>query len=751
MRTLYLLRGCPASGKSTWVHENNLEQYTLSADKIRLMYQSPVLNNDGNLVITQQNDGRVWAFLNQMLEDRMSRGEFVIVDATHYKSELLNRYKKLVDKYRYRVFVVDFTSVPMEIALERNKQRNEYQRVPEETIRKMCAVFEADTEVSKKYKVLTPDEAITKLKDSLIYDYNSFKKVVFFGDIHGCYEPIKTYFEQNPFSEDIAYIFLGDYLDRGIQNKEVLEFLISIKDYKNVLLLEGNHEKWLRLYSDDIGAEDKLNPDDAKILKKYGGKELIFQLNKNKIRSSEFTKNTIPQIESIDKKDLRQLCRKFGQMAYITFNGKTYFACHGGLPTVPTIFTSTEEMIQGVGKYEETEKIYDSWIKNTSAVLVHGHRNIFDLPAKVNDFCYNLNSNVELGADFRILELTQDGEQVIEIPNTVYNKDCFKVQEKVDNLPTKSDNAVLEQLNNSSLVKKKILNGGIVSYNFKHNVFHKGLWNDLTCKARGLFVDAKTEKVIARSYTKFFNHREQECTKSENLKKNLVFPVHAYNKENGFLGMVSYNWNTDNLLVCSKSTNDGEFVEYLQKQLNTLTPVQMENLKSYVKNNNHTLVFECVDIENDPHIIKYDKSKLVLLDIVHNEFDFVKEPYEKVIEVANLIGVDYKKLSYTFNTWEELYGFIKEQDESYDIRYEGWVFEDQNQFMFKYKTRFYKFWKQMRAVKERLQQGNNVKKIFSTEHEVRVFNLLKQLNNEGKLNDLSIIDVEDMYYSERKI
>lgn len=244
---------------------------------------------------------------------------------------------------------------------------------------------------------------------------------------------------------------------------------------------------------------------------------------------------------------------------------------------------------------------------------------------------------------------------------------------------------------------------------------------------------------------------KNEHWKSDQLKQILVFPVYAYNKENGFLGMVSYNWNTDNLLVCSKSTNDGEFVEYLQRQLNTLTPVQMENLKSYVKNNNHTLVFECVDIENDPHIIKYDKSKLVLLDIVHNEFDFIKEPYEKVIEVANLIGVDYKKLSYTFNTWEELYGFIKEQDESYDIRYEGWVFEDQNQFMFKYKTRFYKFWKQMRAVKERLQQGNNVKKIFSTEHEVRVFNLLKQLNNEGKLNDLSIIDVEDMYYSERKI
>ena len=71
---------------------------------------------------------------------------------------------------------------------------------------------------------------------------------------------------------------------------------------------------------------------------------------------------------------------------------------------------------------------------------------------------------------------------------------------------------------------------------------------------------------------------------------------------------------------------------------------------------------------------------------------------------------------------------------------EGWVFEDANGFMVKYKTRFYKFWKQMRAVKERLQQGNNVKKIFTTENEVRVFNILKSIEPD-KLKELSIIDI----------
>ena len=750
MRTMYILRGSPASGKSTWIEDNKLEQYTLSADKIRLMYQSPVLNKEGNFVITQQNDGQVWQFLFKMLEDRMARGEFVIIDATHYKSELLNKYKQLISKYRYRAFVIDFTNIPIEVLLDRNNKRDKYKRVPEETIRKMCAVFEQDTEVSNRFNILKPQEAIAKLHENLVYDYNDYEKVVFFGDIHGCYEPIKTYFEQNPMNDNTAYIFLGDYLDRGIQNKEVIEFLLSIKDKKNVLLLEGNHEKWIRMYAEEIGAETPIDSEHAKILKKYGGKEFIYNLNKNKIRSSVFLKETIPQIAEISKKDLRQLCRKFGQMAYIEIGGRKYFACHGGIPTVPTIFTSTDELISGVGKYEDVDAIYENWRKNTdeNTVLIHGHRNIFGLSAKAGERTYNLCSNIEIGEPLRILEVTKEEEKVIEIPNTVFNKDCFRVQEKVEKLETKTDNDLLRQLNESKLVAKKVLDGGIISYNFKRDVFYNRKWNDITCKARGLFVDAKTEKIIARSYEKFFLWGEMDATKSENLKKNLAFPVKAYKKENGFLAMVSYNWNTDDFLICSKSTNTGDFVGYIKNQLDKLSEKQLEDMKSYLKINNCTFVFECVDMTNDPHIIKYNEDKLILLDIIKNSFNFEKLSFEDMIAIANDLQLEHKKLSYVFDNWEDLYLFKKKQDESYVSQYEGWVFEDSNGFMVKYKTRFYKFWKQMRAVKERLQQGNNVKKIFSSENEVRVFNLLKSLNAEDKLKDMSIIDVEDMYYGQ---
>lgn len=41
MRTLLLLRGAPGSGKSTWIKENKLEQYTLEADLFRNLISNP--------------------------------------------------------------------------------------------------------------------------------------------------------------------------------------------------------------------------------------------------------------------------------------------------------------------------------------------------------------------------------------------------------------------------------------------------------------------------------------------------------------------------------------------------------------------------------------------------------------------------------------------------------------------------------------------------------------------------------------
>ena len=43
MRNLFILRGAPASGKSTWIKENNLEPYTLSTDQIPIKLSNDLI------------------------------------------------------------------------------------------------------------------------------------------------------------------------------------------------------------------------------------------------------------------------------------------------------------------------------------------------------------------------------------------------------------------------------------------------------------------------------------------------------------------------------------------------------------------------------------------------------------------------------------------------------------------------------------------------------------------------------------
>ena len=111
MRTLLLFRGAPGVGKSTYIEKNGLKPYTLCADDIRLLCQSPVLSVNGNTEITQSNDGTVWKTLFTLLVVRMQRGEFTVIDATNSKTSKMNKYKKLCQEYRYRIFLIKWISL----------------------------------------------------------------------------------------------------------------------------------------------------------------------------------------------------------------------------------------------------------------------------------------------------------------------------------------------------------------------------------------------------------------------------------------------------------------------------------------------------------------------------------------------------------------------------------------------------------------------------------------------------------------
>lgn len=659
-----------------------LEGYTLCADNIRTMVESPIMvANETHRVISQENDTYVWNLLYELLEKRMQKGEFVIIDATHSRSTDFSRYNKLCERYRYRKFFVDFSDVPIEECKRRNKLREDYKQVSDNVINKIYSRLKTQGKTSGY--VEASQDHFWETVGTRIFNFDKYKNVHIFGDVHGCFEPLREYFEKYPYNVEDGYVFTGDYLDRGIQNKETLEFILSMYQKPNVLLLEGNHECWLRDYAFD---EPEL------------------------IKSHEFMKKTLPQIIEIQTKDIRDLCRKLGQIAFFNYRGKVYIVSHGGIPYVPDQLQliATEQFVKGVGDYNiSIDEIFD---KNYSGVTqVHAHRNTYEID-EVNKHSFNLEGRVEFGGFLKVLQLKDNGEQeIIKIKNEIFRETRNEEEPKELSVQETSNLQMLEKLRQSCDIRETQLGKGISSFNFTRNAFFGKHWDEITTTARGLFVDTNTGKIVARGYKKFFNINEKRETELEHLLvKFKDQKITLYKKENGFLGIMS--WVNDEMFLASKSTNQGEFAGYF-KTLYEQSDIDKIKVEKYLRENDVTLVWEVIDIENDPHIIEYPKSKIVLLDIIHNQYEFKREPYEKVVELAKEIGCECKTIYKEFDNVREFHHWYIANTDEEDLSktdIEGVVVECGN-IMTKLKFPYYNFWKLMRKTKEQVARGSGVK------------------------------------------
>lgn len=678
MRVLLLFRGAPGCGKSTFIEKHGLKPYTLSADDIRLMHSSPSLNIYGSTEINQNNDKSVWSTLYKILELRMQNGEFTVIDATNSKTIEMKRYKDLCETYRYRIYCIDMTDIPVDVAKKQNAQREELKRVPESAIDKMYARF-LTQKIPSGITVLKPDEL-----DRIWYDkpisLSEYKKIHHFGDIHGCYTALKQYFDMTGgLKDDEYYIFTGDYIDRGIENADVVKFLLEIYKKPNVALIEGNHERWLWIWAND-----------------------------GVTKSDIFEHRTRHELDAsgISKKDVRQLYRKLLQCMYYTYNGNTYLVTHGGLSTLPRCLTTvaTSQMINGVGRYPDSEIVDAAFVSTTAndVYQIHGHRNTKDVDTRVNQRVFNLEGKVEFGGKLRVMRVEGDGiHSVVEIQNTV-----FRHQKVVPEITTNKNSCsvgdmIIALRENKNIQEKQF--GNISSFNFTRDAFESDAWDEQTIKARGLYINIPEQKIVARSYDKFFNINQRPETKLDMLQYKLQFPVDAYVKENGFLGIVSYNAETDELFITTKSNPEGIYSTYLSEIFyQKVSAENIERIKEYSKNNNVSFVFECVDMVNDPHIIEYPENKLFLLDVIYNQIEYIKLPYEELCKIADDFGLCIKKKAITLNSWQEFHDWYYEvttEDYDYNGEYiEGFVIEDSAGYMVKIKVDYYNFWKFMRSI-----------------------------------------------------
>ena len=123
MRLLMLFRGAPGCGKSTFIKDMGWEPYTISPDNIRMMMSSLQMQPDGKRGISQKSDQAVWDLVFDLLDKRFEKGLFTVLDSTNSKTEEMSRLKNFAAKYKYRVFLIDMTNIPMETVKQRNAVR----------------------------------------------------------------------------------------------------------------------------------------------------------------------------------------------------------------------------------------------------------------------------------------------------------------------------------------------------------------------------------------------------------------------------------------------------------------------------------------------------------------------------------------------------------------------------------------------------------------------------------------------------
>ena len=726
MRTLLLLRGIQASGKSTWIKENNLEPYTLSADNIRLNIANPVLTEDGSYEISQKFNKVTWELLYKYLEMRMKNGDFTIIDATHSDLKLLNKYKDLASTYKYTMYCLEF-DVSLEEALRRNRERDSYKYVPERVIERTYETIKNNEKLPSALKKI---ETIDEIINFYTADVNQYEKVVIIGDIHSCAEPLKEVLKD--FNEETLYIFVGDYFDRGIQPVETFNIILDLLEKPNVILIEGNHEE--------------------KSMKKF-----IYDEEKYTKSFEETTLLSLLKEYDVDyvRASLKKIYKKLRQCFAFEFRGKKFLCTHGGLPLVPKLtLVSAKEMIHGVGKYEtEIGEIYSENYKKglcQGFIQVHGHRGVND-----GQFSYCLEDRVEFGGELKVLTIDNEGKiKKTGIKNSVYNKGLkLPMSGAVEKVEFNTANELINEMIRHQFINVKECEHNLISLNFNREAFNKKKWNDLTIKARGLFVDKDSGEVKIRSYNKFFNFGERHVNLGY-LKKYATYPIRAFKKYNGFLGLASVVNNE--IVLTSKSVTSGKYKDIFQDIWNKVEDEVKELLKQTMIENNCTAVFEVVSPEYDPHIIKYDKEHLYLLDFIENKLDLdthnidleFSENLMKKVEFSSDLLTKKEELTRLEN-YDELYNFLAEKEKSLE-EFEGYVLCDNSGFMFKFKLPYYNLWKTRRAWLERyrsaLAKGKKVEVTEKDEH--RHFKKFLLKLGKDKLQELSIIDVRELYEKE---
>lgn len=584
MRKLLLMLGAPGSGKDYWIKRHHLEGYAITPDVLRRQFGTPnyTVAEAGQVkpMIPANADEDVWRAVAASAYDHAKNGEFIIINSTNLFRGAFSTYRKLQTDYHYKIYVID--TMPhwyrecaqaenqrlavISRLVENDARRDLIKQVGPDVITKYVDRYTQRLDRNGRFNLpngihyidADDDDAIDALLDWQSTDMSKFKRIKVIGDVHGDYDALQQVFADHQKGD--AYIFVGDYLDRGTKSPAVFKFVTQTLGGSNLFFIKGNHETGWEKFA-------------------VHGKP-----------SGQFSYDSLPQLRAIyDDEALKQIITKFAKnwLDYVKFdfNGKTYYVSHAGVEPFMTKMpgeTLDEGLfVEGIGPHQNpyARDIDQVWhnIMPDNLVNIHGHRNSFNR--------FNLGNAFNLTADdkFRWLVIDNAGIHPHEI-------------DRID------VHSFVQDLVNADHVNQHPVEDGIVANNFDRTAFRKGIWDEMTTKARGLFT--RGDDIVGRGFNKFFQIGQRPDATLDSLQ----FPVTVEKKWNGFLTVTFWDQDTNKLRIYSK----GGYPKMTTEAQRILHATGWEQkLIAYFtadsSNQDTTVLFEVIDPVNDPHIVKYDQ------------------------------------------------------------------------------------------------------------------------------------------------
>jgi len=232
-------------------------------------------------------------------------------------------------------------------------------------------------------------------------------KTLVIGDIHGYYRELTDALANASYEEGDQLIFLGDYIDGGPQGRQVIEYLESLKNKKNVFL-RGNHEElFLRAVQGDTSAYDVLMYNGfTSTLKSYGvdpqrlsyshGRHYINrngdQIHLNGVELMRFLKGVFPA----------EHLRFIERTGYYFQTDSTFFSHAGAEPCRPLHEQSGTDFTTGSDRFFLKQRY------NYGKTLVFGHFHLMDPLVGKRKICLGMEHGV------RILLLNHDVTAIVD-------------------------------------------------------------------------------------------------------------------------------------------------------------------------------------------------------------------------------------------------------------------------------------------------------------------------------------------------